>query len=77
MNEARPRMTRLQVEQLGAIRDMGVTNMFERAYVKEIAEDLGYDELVAWIDTHEGGDYARVILHGPVVEAGSESSWTP
>jgi len=46
-----------------AVRDTGRTNMFDIDAVKEIAYELGYEEVVDWIENHPG-DYSRGIFEG-------------
>lgn len=51
------------VEQILAIRDSGVTNMFDTNRVQVEANRRGFYELVIFIEEHKG-DYARFILTG-------------
>jgi len=50
-------------EQLMVIRDSGFTNMFDIPRVRQIATDLGYDDLVEYLDQNRKS-YARFILYG-------------
>jgi len=45
------------------IRDGGWTNMFDIVRVKEIAEELGYNELVEYLEENRAG-YVHFILTG-------------
>lgn len=50
-------------EGLEAVRSSGLTNMFDRRVVIEIAETMGFDETVEWI--RENRDlYAHGIFRG-------------
>ncbi len=51
------------IEQILDIRDSGVTNMLDTNGVQRAANDLGYYELVIFIEEHKS-DYARFILNG-------------
>ena len=51
------------VEQILDIRDSGITNMLDTNVVQLAANDLGYYELVIFIEEHKD-DYARFILNG-------------
>jgi len=51
------------VEQILAIRDSGVTNMFDTNRVQVEANRHGFYELVIFIEEHKS-DYARFILTG-------------
>ena len=46
-----------------AVRGTGRTNMFDVDAVKEIAYELGYEEVVDWIENHER-EYAAGIFEG-------------
>ena len=50
-------------EQILAIRDTGLTNMFDVPRVRELAEKFGYGELAAYLTTNTA-EYARFILYG-------------
>ena len=50
-------------EQILAIRDTGLTNMFDLPMVQRLAYDRGYYELVCWLEEHRK-EYARFILTG-------------
>jgi hypothetical protein len=49
--------------QILAIRDSGVTNMFDVNRVQREAHERGYYELVIYLEEHRG-DYTRFILTG-------------
>ena len=46
-------MTNLIMEQILAIRDTGLTNMFDIPMVQRLAFDRGYYELVDWLTDHK------------------------
>lgn len=48
-----------------AVRDTGLTNMFDSKAVQKIASDLGYFETVIFIEDHRK-EYARFIMEGRV-----------
>lgn len=50
-------------EQILAVRDTGLTNMFDDRAVQRIANDMGFYELVVYIEEHRRG-YAQFILTG-------------
>lgn len=50
-------------EQILAIRETGLTNMFDINTVQRIAFDMNLHEFVDWIDTHKN-EYTRFILYG-------------
>ena len=50
-------------EQILAIRDTGLTNMFDVATVQRIAYDMGFHELVVYLEENRK-EYARFILTG-------------
>jgi hypothetical protein len=50
-------------EQILAVRDTGLTNMFDVPAVQRIAFDLGYYELVDWLTDHKK-EYANFIMTG-------------
>lgn len=50
-------------EQILAIRDTGLTNMFDVPTVQRLAFDRGYYELVCYLEEHRS-EYARFILTG-------------
>ena len=56
-------MTEKVREQILAIRDTGLTNMFDIPMVQRLAYDRGYYELVCWLEDHKK-EYARFILTG-------------
>ena len=50
-------------EQILAIRDTGLTNMFDVPMVQRLAYDRGYYELVCYLEEHRC-EYAHFILTG-------------
>ena len=50
-------------EQILAIRDTGLTNMFDIPMVQRLAYDRGYYELVTYLEDHRK-EYAHFILTG-------------
>lgn len=48
-----------------AVRDTGLTNMFDSKAVQKIASDLGYFETVIFIEEHKK-EYSRFIMEGRV-----------
>ena len=50
-------------EQILAIRDTGLTNMFDILMVQRLAYDRGFYELVCWIEEHRK-EYTHFILTG-------------
>lgn len=52
-------------EQLDAIRRTGATNMFSRRNVRELAEEMEFDELLDWLDETDDETYAKLIMEGP------------
>ena len=50
-------------EQILAIRDIGLTNMFDVRTVQRIANDRGFYELVVYLEEHRR-EYAHFILTG-------------
>lgn len=56
-------MTNLVCEQILAVRETGLTNMFDIPAVQRIAFDLGYYELVDWLIDHQK-EYAKFIMTG-------------
>ena len=50
-------------EQILAIRDTGLTNMFDIPAVQRLAYERGYYELVCWLEDHRK-EYARFIMTG-------------
>ncbi|HOF90166.1 MAG TPA: DUF5049 domain-containing protein [Armatimonadota bacterium] len=54
---------------LEAVRRSGKTNMFDRLWVIELAEMMGFYETAAWVREHRG-DYARVLFNGVMIEEG-------
>ena len=64
-------MTEKVREQILAIRDTGLTNMFDIPMVQRLAYDRGYFELVCWLEDNKK-EYARFILTGEAdTEAGN------
>lgn len=50
-------------KQILAIRDTGLTNMFDVRTVQRIANDRGFHELVVYLEGHRR-EYAHFILTG-------------
>ena len=50
-------------EQILAIRDSGLTNMFDVNMVQRLAYERDYYELVLWLEDHRK-EYARFIMTG-------------
>jgi len=50
-------------EQILAIRDTGLTNMFDIPMVQRLAYDRGFYELVCWLEKHRK-EYTHFILTG-------------
>lgn len=48
------------LQQQEAIRESGMTNMFNIRNVKEIAEEMGADELVEFIDNNDADAYMEM-----------------
>jgi hypothetical protein len=61
-------MTEKIKEQVLAIRDSSVTNMFDVNRVQYEANERGYYELVAYLIDHKA-EYCRFILTGETQEA--------
>lgn len=56
-------MDRKVREQILAIRDTGLTNMFDVSTVQRLAFERDYYELVCFLEDHRK-EYARFILYG-------------
>ena len=56
-------MTEKVKKQILAVRDTGLTNMFDVNAVQRIANDIGFYELVVYIEEHRR-EYAHFILTG-------------
>lgn len=52
-------------KQILIIRDTGLTNMFDILMVERIANDMGFYELVAYLEEHRK-EYMHFILTGEV-----------
>lgn len=52
-------------EQILAVRDTGLTNIFDVSAVQCIANDMGFFELVIYLEEHRR-EYGRFILTGEV-----------
>ncbi len=50
-------------EQILAIRDAGLTNMFDVIMVQRLAFERHFYELVAWLEDHRK-EYVRFIMYG-------------
>ena len=58
-------MTETIRKQILAIRDTGLTNMFDIPMVQRLAYDRGYYELVCFLEDHRS-EYEHFILTGEV-----------
>ena len=56
-------MTDTIKEQILAVRDTALTNMFDVNMVQRIANDMGFYELVIYLEDHRR-EYAHFILTG-------------
>ena len=56
-------MTEKIKKQILAVRDTGLTNMFDANAVQRIAYDMGFFELVVYLEEHRR-EYAHFILTG-------------
>ena len=56
-------MTEIIREQILAIRDTGLTNMFDIPMVQRLAYERDFFELVTFLEDHRS-DYVRFILTG-------------
>ena len=56
-------MTEKVKEQILAIRDTGLTNMFDIPMVQRLAYERGYYELVCYLEGHRK-EYAHFIMTG-------------
>ena len=56
-------MTETIREQILAIRDTGLTNMFDLPMVQRLAYERDFYELVCWIEDHKK-EYTQFILTG-------------
>lgn len=45
------------INQLAAIREGGYCNMFDRRCVRDVARQIGFDELLDFIDNGSASDY--------------------
>ena len=50
-------------EGLEAVRKSGLTNMFDRPRVAELAEEFGFQEAADWVRSHKS-EYAKGIFQG-------------
>ena len=50
-------------KQILAIRDTGLTNMFDTNMVQFLANERGYYELVVYLEEHKK-EYVRYIMYG-------------
>ena len=50
-------------DQIMAIRDSGATNMMDVTHVQLLAFELGFHELVIYLEENRG-EYVRFILYG-------------
>ena len=63
VRKVEPVLTEKVREQILAIRDTGLTNMFDIPIVQRLAFDRGYYELVAFLEEHRR-EYAHFIMTG-------------
>lgn len=56
-------MTEQIREQILAIRKTGITNMFDIHMVQRLADEMGFYELVTYLEEHRN-EYTRFILTG-------------
>jgi hypothetical protein len=56
-------MSETDKKQILAIRDTGLTNMFDVSTVQRIANDMGFYELVVYLEEHRR-EYTHFILAG-------------
>lgn len=56
-------MTEKVRDQILAIRDTGLTNMFDVNAVQKLAYDRGFYELVIWLEDHRK-EYVRFVMYG-------------
>ena len=50
-------------EQILAIRDTGLTNMFDISMVQRLAYERDFYDLVLWLEDHKK-EYVRFIMYG-------------
>lgn len=50
-------------EQILAVRDTGLTNMFDMTAVQRIAYDMNFYDLICWLEDHKK-EYSRFIMFG-------------
>ena len=50
-------------EQILAIRDTGLTNLFDIPMVQRLAFDREFFDLVCWLEDHKA-EYVRFIMYG-------------
>ncbi len=67
-------MTKIQVPKevldgLLAVRDSGLTNMFDRPVVSRLARRMGFRKTARWIETHRK-EYAEGVFRGFELEEG-------
>ena len=63
VRKVEPVLTEKVREQILAIRDTGLTNMFDIPMIQRLAYDRGYYELVTYLEEHRK-EYAHFILTG-------------
>jgi len=56
-------MTEKIKQQILAVRDTGLTNMFDISMMQRIANDMGFFDLVVYLEEHRR-EYAHFILTG-------------
>lgn len=50
-------------DQILAVRDTGLTNMFDMTAVQRIAYDMNFYDLICWLEDHKK-EYSRFIMFG-------------
>jgi hypothetical protein len=60
---ARVVVSRAVYDGLEAVRRSGLTNMFDRPRVAELADELGFPEAAAWV-REDRGRYAAAVFRG-------------
>lgn len=49
------------IDQLAAVRETGAVNMFDKTGVQRVADECGFDELVAFIDENGTSGYSEAL----------------
>lgn len=53
--------------EIESVRQSGVTNMFNRGNVRQMAEECDFQNLLDWLDKTDDERYAKLIMEGPEV----------